>query len=89
MIKEKEVVRVKWVDSCSSNTNWTLTCELDGDVQPIQIITFGILVSQSEDYITVAQNYGIDPEQFCNFMTIPRGCIKKLEVIEKIKTSES
>jgi len=84
----RKVVRVKWVDSCSSYSNWVLTDEIEADVKPIYIITFGIVLQECDEFVTIAQNYGMEPEQCCNLMTIPRGCITKYEVIEEIEISE-
>ena len=69
-------VKIEWIDSCSSNTNWALLTEFEGDIEPIHITSYGIMIQETEDCITIAQNYGTDPEQVSNLMTIPRGCIK-------------
>lgn len=71
-------VKIEWIDSCSSNTDWTLLNELEGDIEPIRIVSYGVVVQETEDCITIAQNYGIDPEQVSNLMTIPKGCIKQM-----------
>ena len=75
-------IKIEWIDSCSSNTEWTLLSDICEDIQPIKITTIGFLIQETDDCITVAQNYGIDPEQACNFMTIPKGCIKKIEELK-------
>ena len=79
-----EVLKVRWIDSCASNMNWTLMNELDGDIEPIKIISFGVLIQETEDCITIAQNYGENPEQCCSLITIPKGCIKERTIIETI-----
>ena len=78
-----KILKVRWIDSCASNLNWTLKDELDGDIKPIEILSFGVLIQDSDDVITLAQNYGIDPEQYCSLMTIPKGCIKDVQIIEE------
>ena len=73
-------VKVKWIDSTASNLGWTLLSELEGEVQPIHITTYGVIIQDNEDVIVVAQNIGTNQEQCCSLMTIPKGCIK--EIIE-------
>lgn len=75
-----KAVKINWIDSCASNMSWTFPSDLDGEVQPIRITTYGVIVQDNEDTLVIAQNHGIDPEQFCSLMTIPKGCIK--EIIE-------
>lgn len=75
-------VKVIWIDSFSSNQSWILVKDLDfEDMEPIRIETYGKLIKETEEYITVAQNYGIEPEQICNLMTIPKGCIKEIKIL--------
>ena len=78
------VVRVEWIDSCASNHGWLLKSDIDNweDVEPISIFTWGVLVQDDTNYIVVAQNYGTDPEQCCNLMSIPKGCIKEIKDID-------
>lgn len=71
-------VKIAWIDSCASNQSWSLISELDGEIEPIKIISYGTIVQETDDCVTIAQNYGLNPEQFCNLMTIPRGCIKEI-----------
>ena len=80
-----EVLKIIWIDSCASNMNWTLESELEGDIEPIKIVSFGVLIQETDDCITIAQNYGFNPRQCCSFMTIPNGCIKNKTIIETIK----
>ena len=79
-----EVLKVRWIDSCASNMNWTLLNEFDGDIEPIKIVSYGVLIQETEDCITIAQNYGENPEQCCSLITIPKGCIKERTIIETI-----
>ena len=74
-----KAVKVEWIDSCSSNLAWTLKSEFEsGGIVPIYICTYGIVIQENKDFMVIAQNYGKEPEQFCNFMLIPKGCIKKI-----------
>lgn len=80
-----DVVKIEWIDSCASNISWTLISELEGDIEPIRIISFGVLIQETDDCVTIAQNYGLNPLQCCSLMTIPKGCIKNKTIIETIK----
>ena len=82
----KACVKVEWIDSCASNHNWLLKSDIDNwnDVKPISIFTFGVLVQEDDNYIVIAQNYGTDPEQYCNLMSIPRGCVVKISKMDDI-----
>lgn len=85
-----KVVKVEWIDSCASNHEWMLTEDMKAwdDVKPISISTWGVLVQEDANYIVVAQNYGTDPEQVCNLMSIPKGCIVNMTYIEEIDNEQ-
>ena len=80
--RKMKIVQIKWIDSCASNQNWNFIQDFDGDIEPIKIISVGFLLQENDDVVTIAQNYGTDPEQVCNLMTIPKGCIKQITTIE-------
>lgn len=79
-----EVLKIQWIDSCASNMHWSLIEELDGEIEPIMITSYGVLIQETEDCITIAQNYGNNPCQCCSLMTIPKGCIKEKKVIDEL-----
>lgn len=72
-------VKIIWIDSCASDSHWTLLEDGFDDVEPIEIRTYGVIIKETDNYIVVAQNYGINPEQVCNLMSIPKGCIKEIK----------
>lgn len=80
-----EVLKITWIDSCASNLKWSLLDEIDGDIDPIKITTYGVLIQETEQAISLAQNFGHDPQQFCSLMTIPKGCIIEKRRIDTIK----
>ena len=80
-----EVVKIEWVDSCASNLQWELVESFEGDIEPIKIISYGVLIQETEDCITIAQNYGFNPHQCSSLMTIPKGCIKVRTTIETLE----
>ena len=82
-----KVVRIDWIDSCASDLNWVFVEEFN-KVEPIKITTYGVLFQETDDAITVAQNYGHNPEQVCSLMTIPRGCIKSIKEIDVVNLEQ-
>lgn len=83
------VKKIEWIDSCASNTNWSLLEGFEVEAEPIKIVSYGVLIQENEDYITIAQNFGTNPLQFCSLMSIPKGCIKKITDIDKIEIEQS
>ena len=77
-----KIVKISWIDSCASNSHWNLVEDFDGDIEPIKIVSIGFLLQENDDIVTIAQNFGTNPEQVCNLMTIPKGCIKEIVTIE-------
>ena len=81
-----KIVKVTWIDSTASNLSWLMMEDVrnQGDVEPMNIYTYGALVHEDDNYIVVAQSYGKDPEQCCSVMSIPKGCIKELKDLEEL-----
>ena len=80
-----KVVRIDWIDSCASNLSWVFLEDLKENVEPIIITTYGVVFQETDKVITVAQNYGYNPEQVCSLMTIPKGCIQSIKEIDNIE----
>ena len=82
MIGENErlmkVVVIDWVDSVRA-FDWTLLEEVDE--KSLDCISVGFLLKETDNYVTIAQNYGIKPEQVCNIITIPKCSIKNIREI--------
>ena len=78
-----ELIKVKWIDSACSNSWWTMAddAEEKDKISPIVINSVGYIIKENDDYVCLAQNYGVEPEQFCNVITIPKGCIKEINVL--------
>lgn len=83
MEKPLKVVRISWIDSCASHSEWELLEDLD-KVEPIYIYSYGVVIQEDDKVITIAQNYGSEPNQACCFMTIPKGCILQIDKIDEI-----
>jgi len=79
-MKAEKVVKVRWIDSMSDTGRWTLAEDID--MKPTECTTFGFLVEENEEFITVAQTLGMEPEQYCQMMCIPQKAITHFLVIE-------
>ena len=78
------IERIEWIDS-AVNSGWALFDDWKEEMHdPIRITSYGFMVKETEDYVILAQNYGTNPEQVCNTIAIPKGCITKRETIEPI-----
>lgn len=80
-----DLVKIRWIDSACSNSWWTLESETEEieKIKPIGITSVGYIIKESDVFISLAQNYGENPEQFCNVITIPKGCVIETVVLEK------
>lgn len=83
-----KAVKIEWIDSTASDMSWMLLSNLPEDFEPVKIVSFGVVIKETDEYISIAQNYGTNPEQCCSLMTIPKGCIKKIRTIEEIIKDE-
>lgn len=80
---EDKLVRVEWVDS-STSSPWILLEDFkDEQCDPIKIVSYGIIVKETDDYLVIAQNYGSNPSQISNTTAIPKGCIIQQNIIKK------
>lgn len=75
-----KIAEVHWVDSIAGS-GWTLTDDYKDD-KPLGCFSVGILIDEKENAITIAQNFGIDPDQVCNTITIPRCAIQSINIRE-------
>lgn len=79
---EDKLVRVEWVDS-STSSPWVLLEDFkDEQCDPIKIVSYGIIVKETDDYLVIAQNYGSNPPQISNTTAIPKGCIIQQNIIK-------
>lgn len=79
------IVVIKWIDSVRAS-DWTLLDDVDE--QSLDCISVGFVINETNKVITIAQNYGIKPEQVCNLMTIPRCSIISIEELKNIFKEE-
>lgn len=81
------IEHITWIDSAVGTSNWE-ACDEDNingiDVEPIIIHSYGAVLRETDTYVVLAQNYGINPPQFCNTISIPKGCISTRNIIGEV-----
>lgn len=80
-----KIVVIKWIDSVRA-FDWTLLDDVDE--KSLDCISVGFIINENEKVVTIAQNYGIKPEQVCNLITIPRCSIISIEELKNIFKEE-
>lgn len=74
------IIKINWVDSVRAS-DWALLEDIDD--KPLDCVSVGFLIKETDEQITIAQNYGIKPEQVCNLMTIPRCSIRDIKELKE------
>ena len=74
-----KIVVIDWVDSVRA-FDWTLM--EDVDEKSLDCVSVGFLLNETEEHVTIAQNYGLKPKQVCNLITIPKCSIKNIREIK-------
>ena len=74
------IIKINWVDSVRAS-DWTLLEDVDDKL--LDCVSVGFLIKETNEQITIAQNYGIKPEQVCNLMTIPRCSIRDIKELKE------
>ena len=77
---EKDIVIIEWVDSVRAS-DWTYVEDVDEN--PMDCVSVGFLMRETEDSVTIAQNYGLKPEQVCNLITISKCSIRNIREIKE------
>lgn len=77
---KNKIVKIEWVDSARS-FDWSLLEEIDN--KPVNCISVGFLIENTKEHITIAQNYGLKPEQVCNLITIPKCSVKSIKKLKE------
>jgi hypothetical protein len=75
---ERPLVMVEWSDITGHDTPWVEQEDVL-EMTPAPMVTVGIVVNLTEDYLTIAGTWesGSEP-QFGNVNCIPRGCVRNL-----------
>lgn len=71
-----KAVKVEWLDTCSGTPNWA---QLDNiEVGPLKCESVGWLIKETEDYISIAQNYCEEENLVADTMTFPKKIVTKI-----------
>lgn len=74
-----KIIVIEWIDSVRA-FDWTLI--EDVDEKSLDCVSVGFLLKETDDYVTIAQNYGLEPKQVCNLITIPKCSIRNIKEIK-------
>jgi len=76
---------VEWQDSQTTFTGWTLTEDIDPDLPRAgSIVSVGFLIRENDEAILIAPHFGgINAQQVCGAMTIPKLAITKRRVLRE------
>jgi len=77
-----KIVSVKWVDSREDSGGWDFKDGLE-QLKPVYVRSVGFLFADNDDFITLVQSDSSD--QINGMITIPRGCIQGIDVLEDIR----
>ena len=81
LLNEQEIKTTELTETKADTNHKHNTKDIEnfeGDIEPIRITTYGVIIQRTKECITVAQNYSTYPRQVSSLMTIPKGCIKKI-----------
>ena len=78
---KKKVVKITWEDASSDSKTWVAPDELVG---LSTIVTVGILIKKTKDYVCISHSMSEDG-YMCGVFFIPRGCIKSTECLCEVK----
>lgn len=84
------VVCVAWIDSRGVADRWQMLSEFDPQ-HICHCYTWGVLVREDDDELHVAQSLGREDDgdhQVTGIMTIPRMCVKSVEILGSIESVE-
>jgi hypothetical protein len=83
MKKVPPIICVAWEDPCTYS-EWTY--RKDAEKKKAQeVLSIGFLVSEDEDYITLALDVSTDEEgdeQFNAYAVIPKGCVRRRRTVK-------
>lgn len=68
-----KIVKVEWLDICSGTPNWSRYDELE--LGPLKCVSVGLLLKETDEYISIAQNYNEEEDLVSDTMTFPRAII--------------
>ncbi len=75
-----KIVRLEWQDITGHDRPWWEPEEAQG-LRPAEITSIGVLVVETEAFVIVAGSWEDDGALLGNVNCVPRGAIRKMEVI--------
>ena len=76
-----KIIRVEWIDSNGCG-HWESLDEAK-NTTPTQVVTYGFLINDTEEFITISQSYCYTQSQVDNSITIPKCSIIQQELIKE------
>lgn len=77
-----DLVKVNWQDSSMSRNGWIDFDEIE-DILDLDIVSVGFLILDGASQIILASSYSEDSSEVGQLITIPKGCITSIEVLEE------
>ena len=74
-----KLVLVEWIDSCSQSGWHPLDISYEGLSACISI---GIKIFETDEYVTVAPSGSRTTRRFCDTISIPKACIKRIRYLK-------
>lgn len=68
-----KTVRIEWLDICSGTPNWARCDELE--LGPLKCVSVGLLLKETDEYISITQNYNEEENLVSDTMTFPRAIV--------------
>lgn len=76
----KPFVKVLWHDACDSEKTWIPDAEVaEFGKEPLEVISWGWLVSKTKQYVTIAADYIADTDTYGRVTKIPTGMCQTIE----------
>ena len=68
-----KIGKIEWLDICSGTPNWS-RCD-DLELGPLKCVSVGLLLKETDEYISIAQNYNEEEDLVSDTMTFPRAIV--------------
>lgn len=76
-----KTVRIEWLDICSGTPSWS---RLDGlELGPLKCVSVGMLINDTEEYISIAQNYCEEDGLVADTMTFPKAIVTNITYLSE------
>ncbi len=83
-----KVYQIEWLDTITYSTGWEGVSRAE-DLAACPCKSFGVIIHEGKDSIVLAQTIQRSKGEFNGCITIPKGCITKRKIIEKLEPLKS